>query len=170
MPSATKHRTPAGHAGRVVRPIALPGRARSLTALPRLDYTDSFLVATERPRDLTAHEWARVILEEAPPFWRRRLPGGWHALGLDHVPVGAEHSVLGWPIVYDTPDCLVLGAAGHRGLSAELFLERRDDGLAFATLLLQHNWAARLEWAAIAVPHRLIVSYLLERGVRGRTA
>jgi hypothetical protein len=161
MRSATSLTPRAARADDAVRQIALPMESRNRTTLPRLDYTDSFLVPTDRVQELTAEQWARRMLEAAPPWWKHALPRGWRTLGLEHGPASSADFVLGWPIRQKTDDYLLLGASGHRGLSAELLFERRPDGLLFATLIHQHNWAAKLEWAAIGAPHRQVVTYLL---------
>lgn len=161
MRNATSLEPSAARVDRGVRQIPLPVEARNRSTLPRLDYTDSFLVATDRVQELTAEQWARRMLEAAPPWWQRSLPRGWRTLGLEHGPASSADFVLGWPIRQSTDDYLLLGASGHRGLSAELLFERRPDGLLFATLIQQHNLAAKLEWAAIGPPHRQVVSYLL---------
>jgi hypothetical protein len=146
----------------LVHKIPLPPESRARTTLPRLDYTDSFLMETGLTQERTAEQWARLILENATAFWRRRLPGGWRILGLDHVAVGAPDSVLGWPIVMNTPDYILLSAVGHRGLSAELLIERRGDGVLFATLEQHHNRLATIWWAMVTPPHHLIVTHLLK--------
>jgi hypothetical protein len=145
----------------VVRKISLPRESRARSTLPRVDYTDSFLVTTDHRRDLSAEQWARLMLESSPRFWRRALPRGWRLLGLDHVAVGTPDSVLGWPIALDTPDCLLLSANGRRGLSGELLVERRHDGLLFATMVQHHNRLAAITWALITPPHQLIIAHLL---------
>lgn len=145
-----------------VQQVALPAESRSRATLPRLDYTDSFLIATKRVHELTAEQWARRMLEGAPPYWQHALPRGWRTLGLEHDPASSAESILGWPVAHRTDDCVLLSASGHRGISGELLFERRPDGLLFATFIHQHNWAARVEWSAIALPHRQIVAYLLK--------
>lgn len=152
-----------------VQQVALPAECRNRSTLPRLDYTDAFLVATGDVAELTATQWARRMLDAAPPYWRRTLPWGWRVLGLEHGPADSPDCVLGWPIRQGSDDYLLLGAAGHRGLSAELLVERRPDGLLFATLLHQHNRLAGAEWAAIAALHRRVVTSLLKHA-RGSLA
>jgi hypothetical protein len=141
MRSASNLTARTARADGTVRQIPLPVDSRKRTTLPRLDYTDCFLIASDRVEELTAEQWARQMLEAAPAWWQHALPRGWHTLGLEHGPASSADFVLGWPIRQSTDDCLLLGASGHRGLSAELLLERRPDGLLFATFVHQHNWA-----------------------------
>jgi hypothetical protein len=162
MGSATRFAPSITQANGAVRRVPLPLESRRRATLPRLDYTDSFLIATDRVHELTAEQWARGMLEAAPQWWQHALPRGWRILGLDHGPARSDDFVLGWPVKHCTDDVMLLSAAGHRGLSAELLVERRTDGLLFATFVHQHNWAAKLEWAAIAAPHRHVVTYLLK--------
>jgi hypothetical protein len=149
-----------------VQKIPLPAESRARTTLPRLDYTDSFLIETGQAGERTAEQWAQLILDRAPSFWQRVLPRGWRMLGLAHVAVGTPDSVLGWPIVMNAPDCVLLSAVGRRGLSAELLVERRDDGVLFATLQDHHNRIAAIGWALITPLHQLIVMHLLKTAVR----
>jgi hypothetical protein len=151
---------------RTVRQIPLPPECRSRSTLPRLDYTDTFLISTDRVKSRTATQWARLMFEAAPPYWRHALPWGWRTLGLEHGPADSADFVLGWPIRQCTDDHLLLGATGHRGLSAELLIERRPDGVLFATFVHQHKWPAKLEWAAIGAPHRRVVTNLLKHASR----
>jgi hypothetical protein len=148
-----------------VRQVELPAEARALSTLPRIDYHDAFLVEAGRGQGRTAEQWARAVLEGAPPATRKALSRGWFALGLRLGPVRSEQRVLGWELRRSTPDAALLGAAGRLGLAGELLFLRQQDTLLFATFVRLGNPAARAVWAGISPRHRQIVAGLLEQAI-----
>ena len=149
-----------------VRQIEVPEAARTLSTLEHVDYADAFLVEIDGLRDRTPLEWAREILESAPPAFRTGAPRVWRALGLKHRPPG-HASVLGWPIRRDTPELALLGADSHTGMPAELLVWKPAPGeLLFATLVQHGNRAMRAVWAAMIPAHQRIVQELLVRARR----
>ena len=151
----------------LVTQVPLPPEVRALSTLPRLDYTDSFVAGTSRAQELTAEEWARRMLENAPVPFLLAAPVTWFSLGLKHGPPWSRENVLGWPVRRREPDLLLLGADGRLGASAELLLQRRADSIFFATLLRIDSPAMKRVWSAMEGPHRRIVAKLLRRGVGG---
>jgi hypothetical protein len=151
-------------AGRV-RQITLPAEARALSTLPRIDYDDAFLAETGPHRGRTGEQWARAVLEGAPPRTRNALSRGWFALGLRLGPVESGQRVLGWEIRRGTPDAALLGADGRLGLAGELLFLRQPGTLLFATFVRLDNPAARALWAGISARHRQIVGRLLEQAI-----
>lgn len=150
----------------MVREIEIPADARALTTLPRLDYTDAFLVQTGPQDRRTAEQWARIFLEGAPSATRRALRSGWAALGLQLGAADAEDRVLGWELRHSDGDHALLAGDSRIGMSAELLLRPQDGALLFATLLQLKNAAARTLWAGIAHGHRKVVSHVLEQGAQ----
>lgn len=149
-----------------MRQIEVPEAARILSTLERVDYADAFLVEIDGLRDWTPLEWAREILESAPPAFRAGAPRVWRALGLKHRPRGPA-SVLGWPIRRDTPELALLGADSHTGMPAELLVWKPAPGeLLFATLVQHRNGAMRALWAAMIPAHQRVVQELLMRARR----
>ncbi len=73
--------------------IPLPDDARALSTLPRVDYSDVFAVTVGV--DQSAAEWARAVIEDAPPRVRRDLWLGWIALGLRLGPPWSSHRCSG---------------------------------------------------------------------------
>src|SRR5690348_4522600 len=65
-----------------VRQIDVPATARALSTLPRIDYSDAFLVSHGSPPAETAEDVMREILEGAPLAVRTQLVSGWSAIGL----------------------------------------------------------------------------------------
>jgi hypothetical protein len=155
-----------GASGRPVTPtisaVSLPAWVRAESALDRIDYSDCYLVENvDRPATMTAEQWAREVLEQAPPRLRRRLTRGWRALGLRHGSLRSPNCVLGWPIRSNAADCVVLGARSHVGLPAELFFASKGETWLFATLVQHDNPIVATIWRAMAHYHRRVVSYLL---------
>jgi Protein of unknown function (DUF2867) len=149
-----------------VREIAIPASARALSTLPRVDYTDAFVMEAEKALDRTAEQWARAMMDNAPAATRSALRRGWFALGLKIAPGSSDRYVLGWEVRQRTPDQLLLGADSRIGMPAELLFELRDGDVLFATLVQHKNPLVRAVWAAVAPQHRRIVTQLLRRSVR----
>ena len=142
-----------------VTQIPLPDDARALSTLPRVDYADAFAVtiAIDQP----AAEWARAVIQDAPPRVRRDLWLGWIALGLRLGPPWSSHRVLGWKVKHSDPGAVLLAANSWLGFRAELLFRSEPDGLLFATLIQLTNPAARAIWAAITAHHQRVVRSLL---------
>ncbi len=148
-----------------VHEVALPPAARELCTLDRVDYHDSFVAETGPVRDLTGEEWARTMLEGAPPATRHALYAGWLSLGLKLGPSRPEDHVLGWELRRSDPGLALLGRDSRVGMPAELLFRVQADGLFFATFIRHDNPAMRLTWAGIAAPHRRVVHRLLTQAV-----
>lgn len=161
---AAAHSHPGGQhvAAPLVRQVAVPPGVRRLSTLARIDYEDAFLVATGPSADRTAEQWARTILEGAPAETRHALTRGWSALGLRLGSPESDQLVLGWQVRRSTPDVVLLGASGRRGLSGELIFECQPHALLYATVVHLENRVARGLWAGIAPRHRRIVQDLLQ--------
>ena len=146
-----------------VRQVTVPAAARAHSTLDHIAYDDAFLVETGQAQDRTAEQWARTILEDAPEKTRNGLLKGWATLGLRLDSTRADRFVLGWEVRRSTPDLVLLGASGRRGLSGELLFERQPGTLLFATFVQLENRLARGLWSVIASRHVQVVRYLLER-------
>jgi hypothetical protein len=149
----------------MVRQIELPPDACALSTLPRVDYTDAFLVDAPQAGERTAEEWARAIVEGSPAGLRRTLRMSWRALGLKLGPAQSEERVLGWQVHRSQPDHVILASRSIVGFSAELLLTREPRRLLFATLVQLKNPVARAIWAAITRGHQRTVRYVLEQGM-----
>jgi hypothetical protein len=148
-----------------VRQIEPPAQARALSSLHRIDYADAFL-ADVAAADLTAEQWARTVLEDAPLGLRRRLQSGWAAIGLRLGQGTAEGSVLGWEIRRDTPESILLGAESRIGMPGELLFMRHGEELLFATFVAHDNLVARAVWTGVEPVHGPFVRRLLADAVR----
>jgi Protein of unknown function (DUF2867) len=156
------HTGPAGPA----RQIAVPAAARALSTLSRIDYEDAFLVRAGPGRDRTGEQWAREVLEGAPPRVRDSLLRVWRLLGLKLGPPRSRRYILGWPVLRSTPDYVLLAARSRVGLPAQLLFKRERQGLLFATFVQQRNPLVRMVWSRVVPAHQRTVSFLLRRAAR----
>ena len=146
-----------------VRKIETPPEVLRQSTLPRVDYSDAFVVEPVPAGARTAEDWARAMLEEAPERMRRSLRAGWLALGLEIGPPWSDHRVLGWPVRRSEPDLVLLSAASRCGIPAELLFVRRHETLLFSTLVHHGNQLARTIWLGIIPGHQRVVRQLLEQ-------
>jgi SnoaL-like protein len=146
-----------------VRQVALPPVARALSTLPRVDYSDAFLVEFGATQNWSAEQWARAVLDDAPVAIRTNLLLGWSAIGLKPATRG---SVLGWEIRVSTPDFVLLGRDSLIGMPGELLFKREPEALLFATFVHHANRIARKVWAAVEPTHVRIVRHVLELASR----
>jgi hypothetical protein len=144
----------------------MPPSARALNTLSRVDYEDAFIVETDRAEDRRGEQWARAMLEDAPPEMRRALRLGWLALGLRLGPTRSDRLVLGWEVRRSSPDVALLGASSRLGMEGEVLLERRQQALLFATFVQLKTRIARAVWPQVAPRHRRVVRHLLQQAVR----
>jgi hypothetical protein len=152
-----------------VTQISLPADGRALSTLPRIDYEDAFRVSGGIEH--TPQQWARAVIDDAPPRVRARLFMGWLALGLQLGPPWSSRRVLGWRVARSEPGWLLLRANSWLGLRGELLFRREPDGLLFATLIQQRNPVARAVWARITGTHQHVVRSLLAHAAnREKTA
>jgi hypothetical protein len=145
-----------------VRQVAVPEEARALCTLSRIDYEDAFVVEAAAPREPTASDWVKAVLEDAPITVKVKLLLGWTAIGLIPAPSGSTGAVLGWQIRARTPDFVLLGRSSIIGMPGQLLFKREPDALLFATFVRHDNSIARTVWAATEPAHVPIVHDLLE--------
>ena len=144
-----------------VRQVELPPEARALTALSRVDYTDCFILETDRVRERTGEEWARALLEEAPATTKDTLRRGWRALRVRLGSIEDDRLVLGWLVRSSSPDFALLAVRSAFGLEAELLVKREREGVLAATLMKFNNPLIRGFWAGFSFQHRRVVRHLL---------
>jgi Protein of unknown function (DUF2867) len=144
-----------------VRRIEVPAQARALCTLERIDYEDAFVVEVDAVEIHTAEQWARAILDDAPPLLRAALRSGWSAIGLRLGPTRGDGFVLGWEVRRSDPEFVLLGACSHLGLPAELLVMRLGEELLFDTFVRHDGVLARAVWAGTEPLHKPIVRYVL---------
>jgi hypothetical protein len=143
--------------------VETPTAALDLCTLGHIDYSDAFIVTRHDGVHRTGEQWARAVLEGAPPRLRRRLRYGWFGLGLKLGSTRSPERVLGWPLRHSSDEYALLGASSRIGLPAQLLFAPQADGMLFATFVRHRNPAARAVWAVVTRRHRRVVRYLLER-------
>ncbi|HYZ62079.1 MAG TPA: hypothetical protein VE650_06450 [Acetobacteraceae bacterium] len=153
-----------------MREIKLPPEARGLTALSRVDYTDCFILETARVRDRTGEDWARALLEEAPPGTRDALRRGWRALGVRLGSTADDRLVLGWLVRSSSPDFALLAARSVFGMDAEVLIKREPRGVLAATLIKFNHPLMRVFWAGFSFQHRRVLRHLLVQAGRRANA
>jgi hypothetical protein len=149
-----------------VREVALSPVERTVSTLSRVDYTDAFLLETERAQDRTGEEWTRAILEDAPAATRRKLRRGWFALGVRLGSTEDSRLVLGWEVRRSTEDVALLAATSLIGMDAEVLCKREQNALLVATFMQLKNPVARAVWAAFAPRHRKVLRHLIRQAGR----
>lgn len=154
--TATRHPT---ETTSTVNQISLPDDARRLSALPRIDYEDAFVVTADVQR--APMEWVHAVIQDAPASVRRGLWLGWAALGLKLGPPWSSSRVLGWKVEHSDPAYVLLAADSWLGFRGRLLFRSEPHGLLFATLVHQTNPAVRVLWTAITPRHQHVVRSLL---------
>ena len=148
------------------RQIAVPAEARQVSTLARIDYEDAHQLETQRAGELTAEQWARAILQDAPAAVRNVLRSGWASLGIQLGETNDPDLVLGWELRRNDPDRALLAASGARlGLIGEVLLLRWQDALVVATFIEFANPVARAVWVGVGPGHRQVVRRVLDQGV-----
>jgi hypothetical protein len=145
----------------MVRQIALPPNARSLSTLPHVDYEECFVLDVDAGEERSGEQWARAMVEDS--HIRSALTWSWFALGLKLGSPRSDRLVLGWELRRSTPGYALLGAGSRIGMPAELLFKPERDRLLFATFVQHKNPVARALWAAVAPRHRRVVRHLLRQ-------
>jgi hypothetical protein len=140
--------------------IALPDGVAAIAGLDRIDYDESFSVDTDC--NPSPEDWARLTLEGAPGWMRAVMVNGWRSLGINLASLDSDRAVLGWPILRNTSDEIVLGIESSIGLTARIVIQPSPTRVVHSMLVKYESEAARVAWAVIAPPHRAFVRRLLD--------
>ena len=109
----------------------------------------------------SAEYWARAVFEGAPRSLRWFIVTGWIAgLGLRLGPRRSRSYVLGWNIVSNTPEVIVLGVESFM-LTARLVVRVRESTVVHATFVRYERAPARIIWPIAAIVHRRVIPFLL---------
>jgi hypothetical protein len=146
-----------------VRQIDVPPAARALSALPRIDYADAFVVDIDSATERTGEQWARAVLEQPPLALRVKLVLRWTALGLRLGPPVSNRFVLGWHVERSGSDHALLSAGSRFGLAGELLFKPEGSQLLFATLVRQQGLFAQAVWPRIVPQHVRVVKHVLRQ-------
>lgn len=140
--------------------VPVPARVADLGLLDRVDYADAF--SLETPVRRTPEQWARLALEDVSPLLRGIIRQAHRILGLRLAPDGSADHVLGWAILQNGPDELVLGADGGLG-NPRIVILTSPGHIVFATIIRFGGLRARAAWQGVAPVHRAIARHLLDR-------
>jgi hypothetical protein len=168
--------TPAGR-----RQDARPGPARAQRAAispdvravgpftEGCDYEAAFTIERPEGRWLSAEQWARSMLEQAPPPLRWFLIVGWTAITCRLRPRRSPNRVLGWQIENTSPDVVVLVVRAWVGLTSHLVVCLDADAVTVASFVRCSGPAtpvARAVWAATVPLHERMLPHLLSAAAR----
>jgi Protein of unknown function (DUF2867) len=138
---------------------------RALSRFPSADYADNFEAETDGAAR-TAEQWARAMFEGAPVGMRTFLIRTWPLFGVRLGPLHTGGYVLGWRIVKNTPDSVVLQVRSAAGVTVRLVVGAGRDRVVAGTFVRCEGLLSRVLWFAIAPIHRLVVSRLLGEATR----
>jgi hypothetical protein len=159
--------------------IPVREEVRALARFPATDYADNFEAETDGAAR-TAEQWARAMFEGAPVGMRTFLIRTWPLFGVRLGPPRTGGYVLGWRIVKNTPEFVVLQVRSAAGVTVRLVVQagggtvQADGGLVqgaggtvqAGTFVRCEGLLGRVLWFAIAPIHRLVVSRLLGEATR----
>jgi hypothetical protein len=159
-----------GTTGRAqVRQVETPAALLEAAGLPRVDFTDTFILRLPPGSSRDVEDWHRALLTaDVPPWvavlmaWRNRVA---RALGLDTA--GRPTDTSPFSVLTRTGDTLVVGA-DDKHLDFRGVLRVVGDDLQCATVVQEHNTTGRAYFAVVKPFHRRIVPALLERAGSGR--
>jgi hypothetical protein len=133
---------------------------RAVSRFPAADYADNFEIPVSAP-DVSAEQWARTVFEGATLAVQRLLILWWRILGFQLGPRRSDQHVLGWRIVRNSPDVIVLQARSLAGFTGRLVLAPGNSRLVYGTFVRCDGLAAKAVYLAVAPLHRLLVSRVL---------
>jgi Protein of unknown function (DUF2867) len=129
------------------------------------DYSDNFEARTGGA-DRSAEQWARAMFEGAPVGMRTFLVRTWPLFGVRLGPLHTADYVLGWRIVKNTPDFVVLQVRSAAGVTVRLVVQAGEGSVLAGTFVRCEGLPGRVLWFAIAPIHRLVMSRLLGEATR----
>lgn len=146
------------------RRIEVAAEDRAADTLERPDYADAFRVDSPVVAGHVAEDWMRLVLERLSRPARWFVLTGWTlVLGFRLRPLHGTDRLLGWQIVHNDADRLVLEQRSWL-LTAHLLLCRDRGGLTWLTFVrFERPRVARPVWAVVGVIHRRIVPLALRR-------
>src|SRR3989442_9269508 len=118
-----------------VREVEMPEATRELSTLARVDYTDCVVLDSDLAARRSGEEWARAILEGAPPATRAALRRGWSLLRPRLDSTSDEERILGWELRRRAPDYALLATSTPIGAEAEVLCKREREKLLVGTFM-----------------------------------
>jgi len=124
------------------------------------DFASTVDIARPDGDQRTALDWARAVWEDAPPPVRIFLRAGWRGLGFSGRL--APERVLGWDVVADEPERVVLATPSPL-LTARNIVRLDERRVYWTTEVGYERFPGRVLWAAAVPFHQLIVPARLRR-------
>jgi hypothetical protein len=133
-----------------------------------------FAYAVDRPpgRTLSAEQWARAMLEGAPPAARWFLIVGWIAITCRLRPRRSPSRILGWSIESSSPEMVTIVVEALIGLTSRLVVSVDDRNVTVGSFVRFHGPLkplARVVWAAAVPLHERMLPYLLTAATQPRS-
>jgi Protein of unknown function (DUF2867) len=147
-----------------VRRIDVSEQTRALDKLSEPHYGATWEVAIADGNARSAERWARDTFEGAPPALRTFLVLGWRAgLGLRLGPRPSPDHILGWKILTEAPDLIIMSVQSAALGTAHLMVQVESSRVALTSLVRYEKKWARPVWSAVQPIHHLVIPYLLRR-------
>lgn len=108
-----------------------------------------------------ARAWARANFEGAPVPMRVFLVIGWVLLLLEGRPRSDAQHVLGWPVVLESPETVVLQRRSRHGINATLVFTARDGAGMFSSAMTYTSRFGRAVWFFVAPVHRWAARFVV---------
>jgi hypothetical protein len=135
-----------------VQATIVPADIVELAALEPVHYQEAFTFSATVER--SPEDWARLILEDAPPTDRAKMLRTWCTLGVGLAAPGTAGQVLGWRIRHNGPDAIVLGMRAAVGVTARIILHAEPQNVVQAMLIRFDRLIAWPIWAMIQLALR----------------
>lgn len=147
-----------------LRRIDVSEQTRAVDTLSEPDYGASWEVAPPGGDERSAEQWARATFEEAPNALRAFIVAGWSVgLGLRLGPRPSPDYVLGWRILTNTPDLIIMTVQSALLGTAHLVFEVESSRVRLTSFVRYEMRSARPIWSAVQPIHHQVVPYLLGR-------
>jgi hypothetical protein len=125
------------------------------------DYSSAFAVRRADSDGRTPEQWVRDVFEGAPVAVRSMVVFGWrYVSGFQLGPRPSADHVLGWKIVTDTPDAILLEVRSKR-FTAQKVLRVEAAEVVTTTYVRYQQKVSRALWVSLAPVHHLTEPYLL---------
>jgi hypothetical protein len=152
------------------RRVEVPEEIRALDTLRSPDYAAAWVAGVSDSQARSAEWWARATFEDAPRALRAFIVAGWTtSLGLRLGPRDSPDHVLGWKIVTDAADLIILESQFRFG-TAQNLLQVDGSRVLLATFVRYEKRGGRAVWSLAAPLHHRIVPDLLGRAATGVVA
>ena len=117
------------------------------------DYVDAYAASVPGAADRTARQWADLVLGGAPTALLPAIRLAQRAMGLRLVEARPPNLALGWAVLDDRPDQVVLGVEGLL-FTPRVVVSVRHESLLITTFLRIPGALGRTVWAVGSPLHR----------------